>query len=345
MSANAHIAVMRNPFSTAVPTAKVPDGRSPTSLSIRHNVTDAITVVDGTAHIILCPFYSCPLQILSDHVIPLAPNAAPNTPTNHEKKWSYYHGPTEFLYRHHATPSVYQKVVYSNTPEPSVVQVPDIAFSDITRQVPNGPDRCRIVSSGVRVTAINNAELNAGWFEAIRCKSSYDVSDFVALSYSNNISFAPGSYLEANLYKQEWSNCPGYITGKLRDLQKHMFYLQCTGDREFLRTPEKTTFPSNPQVQTATDHHYVTIPADQVADTSYDCILIRVHCPSASSASPNLHGRLLVHAVQNLEVIYSSQSSFKKFETRCLSASNYVKKVTETINRDPKPSVLRLTNA
>ena len=68
MSVQYHIAVMRNTFSTTTPTATVLDGCAPTSLSIRRNITDAITVASGNAIICLTPFYSCPVQVLTSQI-------------------------------------------------------------------------------------------------------------------------------------------------------------------------------------------------------------------------------------------------------------------------------------
>lgn len=358
MSINAHIAVMRNPFSTAVPTAKVPDGRSPTSLSIRNNITESFVVQSGKAVFCLTPFYSAPVQVLSDVTTSVTNPPPANAPagtnptvvTTTAKRWQFFNGPQELCYKRVAdgVAPAYTKNFTSTDENPLAVPTGTYSNNKITRFVADGPDRSRIVSQGMRITAINNAELNAGWFEAIRVKSAYDCLDYQVTSPDDLITFVPGPYIENRLVNGEWANCPGYISGKLRDLQKHVFYLQCNGDREFYRTPDHAVIACDPALTTAnaTLHQIADgIPASQWADPDFDCVLVRVHCPAADAGNVALHGRLLMHAVQNLEVIYSAKSTFKKYETRCQSASGLVKKTTELINRDPKASILRLYNA
>lgn len=208
----------------------------------------------------------------------------------------------------------------------------------------NSPEKWRLVSQGLRLTPINNAELNSGWFEAIRVPSSYNIQECAIVSASDPanapscISVDLKSFEGGIAFASNWANYPGYISGKVRDLPRHVFYLQTVGDRNY---------------HDANDINDCSAIGDEYArfqssvediegyiDTTFDTVLIRINgIPSTSDAQvPAIH----YHSVSNLEHIQQANSLLKRFESRCISADGVVKKTDVLINRDPKPSIIRL---
>jgi len=111
---SAHLAVIKNPFSTAVPTAKVPDGRSPTSLSTRWHVSDSVASTSGKFLFVLQPSPTCPL---------ISAGVTTNT-----VNYTYNAGPSEFSMSVQGKPTGLNTIV-----EPALVSTDPTAISiDIT---------------------------------------------------------------------------------------------------------------------------------------------------------------------------------------------------------------------
>lgn len=363
---SAHLAVIKNPFSTAVPTAKVPDGRSPTSLSTRWHVSNSKSSKTGKFLFCLQPSATCPLIVSGV--------SADNTVV-----YEFQAGPTEFAVSKRPDPLT----VTSGTPPTAAPASAALTIPDTFSQIPvavannitgqstnfpfgaaevgpkstlnnnqelrlvtsqNSPEKWRLVSQGLRLTPINNAELNSGWFEAIRVPSSYNIQECAIVSASDPanapscISVDLKSFEGGIAFASNWANYPGYISGKVRDLPRHVFYLQTVGDRNY---------------HDANDINDCSAIGDEYArfqssvediegyiDTTFDTVLIRINgIPSTSDAQvPAIH----YHSVSNLEHIQQANSLLKRFESRCISADGVVKKTDVLINRDPKPSIIRL---
>lgn len=84
------------------------------------------------------------------------------TPPTWKKRWAYYLGAREFLYgiRDAGLPTATEfKTVLSADHNPTIANRAANTNIELGRLVDNGPDRARIVSQGIRVSAINKSEL------------------------------------------------------------------------------------------------------------------------------------------------------------------------------------------
>jgi hypothetical protein len=98
------------------------------------------------------------------------------------------------------------------------------------------PDRFRLVSAALRLSCVNTAQFNGGWFEAVRVATDYQISAGQALTVLSEYDVSsgvpcPNDGWEGKVMSSDrWPNHPSYVTGKLSDLYKHQFYLQPQGD-------------------------------------------------------------------------------------------------------------------
>jgi hypothetical protein len=212
------------------------------------------------------------------------------------------------------------------------------------------PDKFRIVSAGLRINAINNAEANNGWFEAIRINPGYEISECALFKKDNNRE-RWGIGVDHNKFANRvfavgsnWANLPGYVTGKLRDIGKHMFYLQSTTvDRRFEDLEESFSTKSR-SVDTSVICQLHNGPtASQGFDRSIDTILVRIHTTVTNAVVGDC--MVHVHSVINYESTYDNSSPLARFQSSCISAESAVSAVDRAIKRDSKPSIIRQGSA
>lgn len=160
----------------------------------------------------------------------------------------------------------------------------------------------RTVSCGARISLINNAETNEGWFEACRI----NVCD--AESFSWRVAGGDGTgnssyYISAaknngfvsteDFGVQNLALSPSFVSGKLRDLHKYTFRLNAnTNDREFVPVAQ----PDD------------ACPVRNAVDVAMDCIYIRVHGSAGT--------KLMTHIVSNQEIIYDENTALYRTSTR-----------------------------
>jgi hypothetical protein len=373
MSLQAHLAVQRNPFSTAVPTAKVCDGKTSSSLGERVQTSFQIDNAGSTLTIALSPSWTSAAVWSKQSLTAGNPAATPPVPPTLVPVYGETHsaGRSCTLVKTSNTNLTVNAVQLPDGNEDSLAGA-DIAMDQIndgeqpdpvavgsTRFVvktpANAADRERLVSQGMRITPINNSENNNGWFEAVRIPTSYSMEDMLLFrtggtwadleDYSTGIiNVSPGKFEAGVFGSLDWVNQPGYITGKLRDISKHIFYLQTLGDREFTRRKETSIVDTSGADDTivATGIQRGLTDADQYFDTNFDTVLVRIHTTiaSATEKASSVH----VHCVQNFEQCFDHQTVFKRFETLTLSNESAVKAVDRSINRDCKPSFIRYAN-
>lgn len=324
MSLQSHLAVMRNAFSTATTAPKIPDGKCSHSVGQRNAFSFTKSSKEGRITIILEPSLPVPLLCSVDTV-----TTSSNIQTSINNKQLCLQ-----------TPNVLAGV-FSGTKDKQSL------------------DRYRIVSQGMRVTPINNSESNNGWFEAIRVASTFDRKYLAAYEPDGTVvptaptttttttpaatqgdsgmevdTDTPADYggfglavgAEGNLINEDnWANHPSYVTGRLRDLGKHYFGLQCIGDRD-------PSFFTDDQSS-----------GSMLFDQNFDVIFLRIYSTAATDSS--IQTAVHIHAVQNVEGMYDSQSPMSRFQSTCLSSPAAVINTTRSINRDPKASTIRASTS
>lgn len=295
MSLQDHLAVMRNPFSTATTTPKVCDGKVGHSVGVREANAFTVSSLKGTLHYILYPGLGSGLTVIDN-----IGGTATSTPPRDDK------------------------VAYNGLELTSAA----LASTDTTGLKKNeAPDRWRIVSQGLRLTPINNSENNNGWFEAIRVPFAYDEKSLLNRPL-NNTATPPVAVQAAVcinptfegqiLTSNQWAKHPSYVTGRLRNLEKHMFYLQPNQDREFVNNIDTL----NTQM-----------------DSNYDIICIRIFASPAATDGQTLN--VMHHMVQNFEFLFDAKNERSRYHSPSINYQAAVTKNDKFLNRDPKASTIR----
>lgn len=316
MSLSNHLAVQRNAFSTAVAAAKVCDGRTPSSIAERSGFARSSNNQYGEQIIMLIP------QIASHDVVWRANKSASTGPL----------GPTDYSGDIMSAQWRYENVTTNGAS---------------IQKYENAPDMYRLVSAAMRISPINASESNQGWFEAIRVRPSWDNEHFSYIATSTAVP-ASGStpataavvgnivpsiekFENGLILSSNWASDPSYVTGRLRELGKHTFYLQPTGPRNFKRWPKsvtKTSF-SNFQEQPCG------------FDPDFDCIIVRIHSAEAPATSNTLYQSVHIHTVKNWETVYDGKTEMARFQTATISNEAAVKYTDKQMTRDTKASMIR----
>jgi hypothetical protein len=313
MSVNEHLAVLRNPFSLATPTAKVPDGKVNLSTAERQQTSFQKQFVSGESVILLCPSFSVPYVITNRTSIP----------------------PAAEVYAQEA-------IEYGDAGH--VLTFAIAGGNHTFTKSATAPDKWRLVSAGMRMSLTNNSDTNDGWFEAIRVNTSYSPQDFrvtnpqapfVNFSVYQNILTMERAILGTN---QSWANDPSYMTGKLRDIHKWMFYLQASEERDFKSLP--TSWEDNIGNLAANVYtcNNTSVTPGFMIDSGFDCVAIRLH----TSSTVALPTSMLIHSVHNFEGVYDASSMLCKFQSSTPNAPELVLKSDRYMRRDIKPALLRV---
>jgi len=155
----------------------------------------------------------------------------------------------------------------------------------------NPMEKFRIVSAGLRVQLINNADENDGWFEAVRVEPGWDSTDKAAFTMPDPLTAASTSPITLNDVGKvipapdTWANHPTYVTGKLRDIHQYMWKLNSTSlDHEYtsVSTTDKT--------------------GEENIDPNYDIVLIRFRGRS-DTTTPS---KIVIHQCTNYEIVFET---------------------------------------
>lgn len=330
---------MRNPFSTATLTPKVPDGQATMSTGCRTQSAQQFEMHASGALILLQPGVTC-----------MATAAFQKN-------------------------SLWDSLTWDNKDKMAklkINQAPTSGQNLTCTRGPLQPTQWRLVSSGARLTLINNRLDDDGWFEAIRVKRNISSA---SVRVSNTPASAPAAYAagtndslcvqaEPGLFYPEittnWPENPSYITGKLKDINKHLFYLQTQrNDRKFVEwektytvavsgAPQTGGTPEPPTASQAGVYEYLgagltqDISSDRLVDhhfdPSFDYIVIRINAICSTTAPCTIH----VHTISNYEYVWDSDSDMAKFMTNCHAKPDLVLKTDAAIKSDVKPTMLRL---
>jgi hypothetical protein len=141
----------------------------------------------------------------------------------------------------------------------------------------------RCVSAGLKLTLVNSAEQNEGYWEAIRVPVAwgdiYYNGEWLSVPY-DTFTFGLGDF----------SNYASYQTGKLRDIHRYQFKLNSVSNEHPFRT--------------LTD-------AGAALDTTFDMIFIRV-VGRVVTGQPSV---LMADCVMNQEVVYSEKTTLGRLMT------------------------------
>jgi len=307
MSAVAHCAVLRNPFSTAVATARIPDGSAVLSSSSRLSYSKHYTSQNGNFYLALFPGFQQHLQVYYASGTVASPVADFDAPDlNISSRWF--------------------ESVATNTLQPNT----------------NAPAKFRISAQGMRVNLIESSENNDGWFEAIRLPQAFQPNDFKlrgAAAAANRQQFIlnaeNGGVLGGNLGTDvtdvnvvDWAMNPSYITGKLRDINRHTFMLHRENDMDFVDIPNNVAYASSSEALFST-----AFPKCWWVDNNMDVVLIRMF----SSGACNIH----IHTVQHVEEQFEPNNEFARYMTKPPSNPALTNAVLNLCRREIKPSIVR----
>lgn len=321
MSAAAHCAVIRNPFSTAVANAKIPDGSVALTTSCRYSVSTTVSDVAGSIDLLLTGGFYSGLTVLTK---PTAASA--------NKQNNFTFGTNSRTWVHARTDN-----------------------ENVITQGQGVPNQYRVVSQGLRISLINNSQDNDGWFEAIRCTPSNSYSDWGIAELAGNEPTTIGPVLDRyegnggagsslfNTTQTNWAMNPSYIAWKARDLSKHNFILHRQENNNFIEIPTVCTMTTQ---DPATG---VTFPRPFAAtndlspwwvDKQMDSILIRIR---ANAATGGTNGNIVLHLhmVQHVEECYDERSDVFRFMTKCPANLSLLNATMIAMKRDQKPSIIR----
>lgn len=344
MSAVAHCAVVRNPFSTAVTHAKLPDGAVSMSSSCRYSMSYDISDQSGFVDILLLPGFSAPIITRQAKAV----TGTPNT-----------YGLRDVSIRGYTVPSRHTAITLNTAGT--------LATVEHNKSVPN---QYRVVSQGLRISMINNSQDNDGWFEAIRINPSYTPSDFgiteEGTATSGKIYPIPAVFENALLgiegvsasssdnNRVDLSMNPSYIAGKLRDIHKHTFFLHRQENNDFIELPRISTLPitavaagpaDSPTALNGTAAYKNITPSQTTdcwwVDNHMDAILIRCRAQPITSGGSTPGVRLHMHLVQHVEECYDEASDIFRFQTICPQNKRLLEATLEAMKRDIKPSIIR----
>lgn len=316
MSASNHLAVVRNPFSTAVANCKLPDGATSLSTACRYSHSKHISSANGTIFIICTPNITCPISTFEG---PIGTEGA----------------------------TIIEHFNYSVDSRQMSLGAAGTSFST------SFPQQYRVTSQGLRLSLINNSSDNDGWFEAVRVNPSYDASDYVAvqtgttagtsrfhqIGQMENEMLLP---LAASTPLVDWSMHPSYIAGRLRDIAKHTFMLHREDESTYIDVSEATIVAATAE-GAGIPKSYTGTP--WWVDTRMDTILIRLRANAVDTSTGSTQLSVHFHSVQHVEECYTPTSTFARFQTVCPLAKTALMATLGAMRRDMKPSMLRVATA
>jgi len=185
-------------------------------------------------------------------------------------------------------------------------------------------DKWRIVSQALKITLINNSDENDGWWEACRVQLPSDKSVFiidpVATGNIVGTDFGDDALPGVDVNRQLVEN-PTYVTGKLRDIHRHVFQLAPQGsDHDFneLNTIVDPTAQENANV----------------VDKNFDAIYIRIHGRTGTE-SPT---RVMCHVVSNQELVYDEAATLCRYHSESSFSPSFAGAKRNIIMASPKAS-------
>ena len=182
------------------------------------------------------------------------------------------------------------------------------------------------MSQGMRISLLNPAEEDDGWWEAIRVNRPIETTlyNFMcknADSVDRTVdgTLAPALVLE-DLKTQNLVNERSYATGLLRDLHNHMFSLHAVADEhDFKLQSTAQTFNTDDVTAINGADSFTTLRngADNAfemiqrwIDHGHDMVYLRVHGRTGAQLS-----RLHCNIVSNQEIVFAPEEREARFHT------------------------------
>lgn len=231
----------------------------------------------------------------------------------------------------------------------------------------------RVVSQGLRLSLLNAAEEDDGWFEAVRLNESFDALQYSMATLENSTDVVndgtigpiemirPGAPVgDGDLTQRTLANQPSYVTGLLRDLKNHQFELHGRVDHhdytisrnqmnlwdESLDGADK--FTSNQTTTYMTTFNpdsssEVKNLVDNYIDGGYDMIYIRLHCRSNVAGDSTLNGsEFHFNLCSNQEIQYQGNVRDSRYMTTCSNVGVNAVSKHATLRRLRSPAAHRI---
>lgn len=300
------LAVMYNPFLRTTEQPKIPDGKVNVSFGQKYTVTEEyINTGQPTMHMFLIPGQSGGLYVANCQDFGTGVIGNVGTPN--------YNGAGGFNITNYDDPG---KRTTTTAREPY--------------------HSWRIVSQGLKLSLLNNAEENDGWWEAIRFHPVHDFTDFSLYPHNNDVAkgYMPFN-LNAFTQQQGRSNLSDdktYIAGTLRELHHHQFNLhpiqdECDFQRVFTpvdfndtrRNADLVTYKCGEGTLDANTYRPGQFDAiDSYVYKGFDMIYIRLHCRPATPTP----SRILAQLACNQEIIFDTDANEHKYQSKTHSVGN-----------------------
>lgn len=330
-----YLSVFMDPFSNASLTPRIPDGKAISSvgLQMQYRLTVSPSGVNTSEIVFLLqPNILTPLVWRA--IMSISNGATPPVFTD---------GPINFGIIADQVTKL-RAIDDSGTPAAGTSADP---WSGVTRVEQIKADalyKWRVVSQGLHLTLINQSDSNDGWFEASRMNTASFAEQYViakAVGAENSlISYPESQYW--NLDTSKLTSQPSYTTGRLRDVHNVIFSLNPEGnDHEFNElfglTPIPTinSTPAQEPAQIYQNGAGVSSSAklfnrgtfgpdkfmDAIVDQGWDSIAVR--CKTRLNNGNGSPSTLLVHVVQNVELVYNDSTQMSRFMTRSVYSPRF----------------------
>lgn len=298
--ATKQLLMYHNPFSTATKQPKIPDGKVGESLGFQTQNVRELVADEGTGIMTILLFPG-----MSAGAIAINENTAVGTflsPANQINVMGY---------------------TGSNSIDYSAVQgggAGNVVLNDLYAN-------WRIVSQGLRLSLLNPAETDDGWWEAARLHVGADPADYMCMGKDLVLDNTAGVIIPHLLAQSVASgavplvNENSYTTGTLRELKNHLFSLHpIRDDHDFVQP--RTTMSLDAADSGAVDPVDQTVRfvsgkdnaqelVDSMIDKSFDMIVIKIHGRTDATNRTRLHANL----VSNQEIIFAASEREARFHT------------------------------
>lgn len=302
--AQRYLHVFRNPFSNASLTPRIPDGKAITSQGLKFQMRKPITFN-----------YNDDLA----HHIWLQPNL---------------HNPCTYIQQNTSNDAInFDPFVNSQITSYNITSAG--GTQTFVQPENSAIHKWRVVSYGLHVTMLNNTDSNDGWWEAVRVNTKTSpLNYFAEWADGEQVCLYPDENKQ-ELSESSITNLPSYTTGRLRDIHNITFSLHpdgCEHDFNEIRNPSLyvedngSTRPNSFSTSGFNDPASITEFGDNSAksefffrgqfDPNYDTILLKIYPRDTTQTSVGSGTQLLVHVVQNVEIVYDDRAINARFHTR-----------------------------
>jgi len=178
----------------------------------------------------------------------------------------------------------------------------------LTQNAETAIDKWRLVSQALKVTLINNSDENDGWWEACRVQLSNStnigpdpVAGGIAVGTDGAATELPGIDVQRQMVEN-----PTYVTGKLRDIHRHVFQLMPQGnDHDFN------------ELGVVLENNKADLRS--LWDQGFDAIYLRIHGRTGVE-SPT---RIMTHVVSNQEVVYDEAATLCRYHSETVMTPQF----------------------